>query len=259
VRRQPAIEIAQTGHSFPGVADYHKQFSSLAASLLIGKKLFIDVTHATSGTEGSPIFEHNFGFPPVFFPMRRTSAGSLEYFMGADFDITVDERYVYALPNGLGAPNTTVGLMLFQRSITESYTSQLASPINRSRAKQSDVVMKVMRDGHTIQDRDPRNASVDTDYKTLLVHKSGVITHPNADPDGFEIIEHKLRYQPLFFLYFAYDQDSGAPEAGRFRQLLGAVGTGVVSGVHKVDNNNLHVYKTLSGQYAYLILKDPIV
>lgn len=247
------VELARRGSDLNSGAEKDRVFSSKAVSLGIAFKLKISITFSASTPFGTAVnlFSHNLGYPPVIQAEEGSFSGQMS--MAAPYALMVDEtRLMFEAPGSSGSVDLYV--TIYAWPIGQEYTSEVRFPFERGGSNASDkVVFKVARPGYDIDARDDRHFIINTRNKYLPVHKSGA-SLSSAGGGVFKVIEHNLGYAPLFWVYYKPNAIGNL----YYRYIVGAPFTEVVTGAHRSTTEDIQIYETGQGDYAYIIFKDPI-
>lgn len=189
---QVAVEIAQTGVDIFKAPGFKKTFSSLMESLPIAKKVLINTDHVSAVSVPlvrTKIYEHGLGYVPIFIPMLQVNSSPKQYMMYTQNQfLSVDENFVYSMNLGVSAPTENHLLLIIARPLLERYDSPVGSEGLISGSAESTTILKIAKRNKSIDSTDERDAVVNTDFKTLLVHKQGEIDYIRNHAGNFQDI-----------------------------------------------------------------------
>lgn len=246
------VELARAGSGIDKGADKDRVFSSKFPSLLIYRKYRVNITFdvSTPATTLVTLFSHDLGYAPVFQAEYGDAAGQMQ--MAAPEGIMVDEtRVMMEYRNETGTKELYI--TLYARPIETTFTSPVQLPFERPGGSgTNNVVFKVARPGYDVRARDKRKLVIDTNFKYLPVHASDYNTYGASA--GLQTYDHDLKYAPLFWVYFKPNFGSNQ----HWRAILGAPNSSILSGAHRSSDENLKIFVTSPGDYAYIMFKDPI-
>lgn len=246
------VELARAGSSLEKGADKDRVFSSKFASLPIYKKYRVNITHnaSTPATTLVTLFSHDLGYAPVFQAEYGDANGQMK--MAAPENILVDEtRVMMEARNETGTDELYI--TIYARPIEEEFTSEINLPFERPGGSgRNNIVFQVARPGFDVSSRDKRKLVIDTNFKYLPVHESDNGNY--AASAGLQTFPHDLGYAPLFWVY--YKPSFGSNQ--HWRAILGAPNSSILSGAHRSTDEDLQIFVTSPGDYAYIMFKDPI-
>ena len=249
------IEVARRGYDLRTASDSDKLFSSKFPSLLIAKRYLFTVNFGGGLSQSflGNLTDHGLNYIPCFFAFKSTDNDK----WNPTDEIYLDESSVYVIKK-TGSGTQYFMVYLFFTPMFEFYKAPNVAPTGSGKGSIGGPFMKIARNGHSVEDEDLRNFVIHPNSKTLSVHQTGFVTNP-ADGTGNIDVEHGLTYAPLHMIYLR--QDTGGSYDGKANMIYYVPNSSATLSP-PADGTNLTIptgTPGTPGDYAYLILKDPIL
>lgn len=247
------IKVSRDGFDAEKCADHELLFSSGFPTLMVHK-----VGRVTgSGTAGQTLVTHDLGYYPVFLFLSEDENGSgkMSLHTGQNIGITTAVLKVWPTSGWSG-----VGYyVIFRRKLQEEFTAPIVNSLGQQQggASTNSYGFKIPKEGADINSTDYRDFHIHSSTRNMLVHMSGTITKTgNTGPNDFRVITHNLGYKPM---YFIFNKPSSGNDDLTYKQMLVLPNTGASHMPVTATETTVEFQANQDGEYAYIILKDPIL
>lgn len=247
------IRITQEGVNVRRAADYQEVLDDRWPFLefeFVGEVRAVDTV--TNQHKFVPLYTHTLGFVPAFLILIKSATPS-------DTSLT----RIYAVEDKIGVEVNSIGfttnldltvwIAVLKRNITTTYVSPSKQIVPAPYVGPQKHGVKVVARGGDIRSSRKIEFSLNTNAKSLAVHMHGVAA---VNGSGLLVLTHDVGYPPTYFIA-QYANNSGAlytstPVMNGLNTLpTKAVSTTITTTIRGGQS-------TLAGNFAYLILKDPV-
>lgn len=265
------IQIAQEGISIERAADYQKVLDDRWPFMDIEVEKTIDWTRTVWPTDTGywleELAEHNLNYLPAF-TSRMTVVSGLSNPRDIANEVIATNKKIYL--RGLyfvGDPTTPLTLRFTIRVLTVDITREFRQEVVRTsldpKTSASTYGVRVLGErGGELSDEDMTKFNLHNNAKALAVQQTGTRT-PNSG-NGFGIIvDHNLGYPPTFFYaryYTPADWTFFHPNPLPDDTIITPINLSP-SGLATSSTTRLSIFgaqSVLQGNYAFLIVKDPL-
>lgn len=246
------FEAVRRGFNLEDAPDSEKLFSSRFPSLLIAMRIKLVVSYSGAANQDSlfGVATHALGYIPAFFAFESSDNNSYK----PSTLIYVDEQNVWVNKTETSGTKWIL-IYIFARPLLEPYRSEVVAPTGRGTNRESGPQILIAREGKDIESRDKRDFIVHPDTKTLPLHMTGYTGGGILDSAEWPKVGHGLGYSPIFYVYYISKLGSNKDGKAQFIWFLPNTDSSF-----SLSSNDEYftVPATLAGQFAYMVMKDPI-
>lgn len=260
-----SLRLSQKGDDVRRARDYQQIFNSdwpVLSPIFTGRI-------AADLPAGTTIVEHKLGFKPFFIAWTKgnelsettfnhtTGPLALQINRVNYYEIRVDNTKMYIGSRGSSVWPVDRYYAIFNLSLDEPFISSIVSPgkqAEQTNTMEDNFSFRVTKQG-PIGVRDPKDFTVNSDFRPMLVHS--VHQHTKA-VGGLETItfRHDLGYAPSFFVFGKETTFDSAADGYRDFEIAPSSSTNM-----RVNANSSILTVTIAGpvQFSVVMLKDPVL
>lgn len=237
------VEIAQGGVDVTQAADYQKVLDSRWEFMEIAMEYQYNIA---PGNPGFPVklFDHNLGHLPAFTQTQPVVFGV------ARATIVADDTSFYVFPDFV---NTPVGfLRIYTCDITAEYQAPIETVSGSGFSVSPDGIKILRQNTNDINSTNPSDFSVSTNARPLSIHLHGIRA---VNPSNSHLLfTHNVGYPPTYFVTPVGPFGTHLPQ-NTIKGLTETFGFATANS-YQIDIRGAQ--SGLAGNYAVMILKDPI-
>lgn len=234
------IEVVQANTNIVGAADYQKTLDSRWEFLEISQEMVCNF----SGSEafGSKLLDHNLGFLPGFTVTGAFNSNNITLF--------ADTNSVYISSTSAGQ----YFVRIYNLDISSEYKAPNRQIINTIPADKADTIgIKVLKDGAgNINSEDVGDFSFLTNARNIGIQMHGTRA---TNASGHLVFVHDAGYPPTYFVARIQTNIGATAFPPRIFPMNQAFGFATAN-ASTIDIRGAQT--VLSGNYAVLVLKDPV-
>ena len=256
VERNYGLKVALPGYDVATAPEYKQVLNSSFPVLKVLHEAQVTITNPQND---QVVYTHNLGYYPFILVWDNTtsSQSSPSMMVFNNFGVGINTIRWIGAPV-YGTDPLTLYYYVFQNNLLTNYISDIGGGVAEESKKSRDYGVKILGNAKNIRSTDYRDFNIHSKCQNLTIHKSGFATSVNTSLGGglFEFEEeivHNLGYPATTFFFF---KDTSGGISYYFH-----MSTSQESFLTLTDNSSKFnaLSSSLSTDYAYVILKDPII
>lgn len=172
------INVSRTGYDVDEASDKQLAFSSRWPLLPIEREDTINLSDYLATP--IPNYTHGLGYAPVFMAWLEDTGGKV--YPASDWLDMTDTKITFNYGNVVDPSFTGYKLhwKIFRRDLTKEYLSTIVNVVDATKVVDEDCGIKISLKGKDVDSTDPRDFSVRSDRRQLIIHKSGITPYTTA-------------------------------------------------------------------------------